>query len=144
MMNITIGIEKVGITPEGYAFAILIHPRLGHRCGYVGVPEGHPAYGIEYYHRLEDDLEVHGGVTFTDHIMFENNEESSKLWYVGFDAAHWNDAPDIEAAKALGLKINNCSVLFSDRGTIRSLDYMVDECFKLSRQLKTMEDRTIE
>lgn len=71
---------------------------MGHWCGYVGVPEGHPAYRQGY-----DDVfaEVHGGLTFADacghdpaqhgicHVPDEG--EPDNLWWLGFDCAHWQD-----------------------------------------------------
>lgn len=39
--------ENAWITQAGFP-AIVIMTDLGHRCGYVGVPEGHPLYGLSY------------------------------------------------------------------------------------------------
>lgn len=32
----------------GYPCAVVRHPRYGSLCGYVGLPEGHPLYGLDY------------------------------------------------------------------------------------------------
>ncbi len=55
--------------------------------GYVRIPEGHP-----YYEKTYDDIpvDVHGGLTFSDHI-FENGKHFSDGYWVGFDTAHYGD-----------------------------------------------------
>lgn len=49
-------------------------------CGYVRVPEGHPAYRRHY-----DDIpvDIHGGLTF--------NKLSPEGFWVGFDCGHYGD-----------------------------------------------------
>lgn len=71
---------------------------MGHRCGYVGVPKGHPLYGM-HYDKAEEEVGawVHGGLTFSGgdefgclwHLGFD-----ADYWYLGFDCAHHGDAPD--------------------------------------------------
>ena len=58
--------------------------------GYVRIPEGHP-----YYEKTYDDIpvDVHGGLTFSDHI-FEDNKHFSDGYWVGFDTAHYGDDID--------------------------------------------------
>jgi len=57
--------------------------------GYVRIAEGHKYYGKTY-----DDIpvNVHGGLTFGDHIM-DSNKWSDGYW-VGFDTAHYGDNSD--------------------------------------------------
>lgn len=54
---------------------------LGTLCGYVRVPEGHPAYEKDYH---DVAVSVHGGLTFSDEI-------NGDKWWVGFDCAHSGD-----------------------------------------------------
>lgn len=80
--------------------------RLGHWCGYVGVPESHHYFGKDYD---EVDADVHGGLTFAD-VCQENDKEHGichipehgrpeKVWWLGFDCAHLNDvSPGIASA----------------------------------------------
>lgn len=82
---------------------------LGHWCGYVGVPRGHAAYGVEY-----DDIgcEVHGGLTFSSrcqhgdqataicHLVEEGEDDD--VWWLGFDCAHSGDL--IPAMRSIGLR----------------------------------------
>lgn len=45
-------IEKIWKTRAGHK-AVVIFTRESHRCGYVGVPEGHPLYGKSYGEQLD-------------------------------------------------------------------------------------------
>lgn len=55
--------------------------------GYVRIPEGH-----EYYEKTYDDIpvNVHGGLTFGDHVFGKDKYFSDGYW-VGFDTAHYGD-----------------------------------------------------
>lgn len=91
---------------------------MGHRCGYVQVPETHPWHGqsyvdaldgrrmprnekgrpdffadcdIDYGDRIESHVEVHGGLTFAGEGL---NDEIASGWWFGFDCAHSYDSPD--------------------------------------------------
>ncbi len=50
----------------GFACLMVRHNSLGHWCGYVGVPQENPAFGLESFDERLGGLEVHGGVTYTD------------------------------------------------------------------------------
>ena len=60
--------------------------------GYVVVFKGHPAYGKHYD---EIDVDIHGGVTFSessnDIDWPEITEEMRDGWVIGFDTAHYSD-----------------------------------------------------
>lgn len=113
----------------------------GNWCGYVAVPEGHPAHGKEY-----DDVEahVHGGLTYSGlcraqpwrptggicHI--EQPGRPERVYWLGFDCAHgWDMCPGTQAIQA---------ILGDDGegGTYRSLDYVVAQCESLAEQLARM------
>jgi len=79
---------------DGYCRMIIIihYERQSWRCGYVGVPEGHPLYGIDDYDSVDNEIQsdVHGGLTFagrTDLIS------ECKYWFFGFDCNHFGDNP---------------------------------------------------
>ena len=85
---------------------LMVRNRLGAWCGYVGVPQDHPAYERSY-----DDVaaEVHGDLTYSDKCMEEPKEksichipgigESDDVWWLGFDCSHGGDAyPKVSAA----------------------------------------------
>lgn len=56
-------------------------------CAYVGVPEGHKLYGVDYY---KPDIQCHGGLTFSD--KGGDKRYPSGWWFFGWDYAHFGDA----------------------------------------------------
>lgn len=73
---------------DGCRALIVKHPSMGHLCGYVGLPAGHPLHGKGYDEDGVPD-EVHGGWTYAaDHAPFEKPDG---YWYFGFDCAHAGD-----------------------------------------------------
>lgn len=78
---------------NSYPCVVLFMP-MGYRCGYVGVPKTHPAYGKDY-----DELHIdcHGGLTYADDHLY--NQDDVETWWLGFDCGHGGDAPDIPAVK---------------------------------------------
>lgn len=62
--------------------------------GYVLIPEGHPLWGKHYE---EIDINIHGGLTFSDyideHMVEEWNLDTEDVgsWCVGFDTCHYKD-----------------------------------------------------
>lgn len=65
---------------------------LGHLCGYVGVPEGHPWHGVRYNQIPDNWLLGHGGLTYTDHcqgrVCHHVEGRPEPVWWLGFDHAH--------------------------------------------------------
>jgi hypothetical protein len=87
---------------------------MGFRCGYVAIPEGHPYHGTDYSNIV---MSVHGGLTFCGHI-------EDTRWWIGFDCAHHNDAPDPQIqAVEYGARFFGFF-----QGTIRTLDYCILQC----------------
>lgn len=88
-------------------FSCLLHRNtLGNWCGYVGVPETHPDFGKSYDD--VEDVSVHGGLTYADlcregicHVPQPGMPE--KVWWLGFDAAHFNDLVPGMLRYSLGL-----------------------------------------
>jgi hypothetical protein len=64
-------------------------------CGYVGVANGHPAYGQRYE---MVDVDVHGGLTYSDHCQDGPEDtaichipapgEPDDVWWLGYDCGH--------------------------------------------------------
>lgn len=76
---------------RGFDCLILRGPS-GSLCGYVGIPVKHRACQQE----IQNDLEVHGGITFSR--RGENNshhylktDSGRTIHWIGFDCAHYND-----------------------------------------------------
>lgn len=127
--------------------------RLGHWCGYVGVPPGHPFYGIVYdacpvagcaelwcEHRPETLLEIHGGITYSGACQ-EGDEATSichvpldgrpdEVWWFGFDCAHSGDlCPSY---------YNQIAPVSSGKEMYRTLMYVQAECATLAAQLASI------
>lgn len=86
--------------------------------GYIAIPKGHPFYGKHYD---EIDIEVHGGLTFSEFSDFFKDYEdgNAPYWWIGFDFNHYGD--DFE---------------------IQDIDYAVNECEKMAVQCKEITTRT--
>jgi hypothetical protein len=115
-------IEKQWTTASGYEAEVLA-TEMGHRCGYVTVPEGHPCAGKDYN---ELDVEVHGGLTYGEGLQF------------GFDCAHLYDAKDPELMSEEYRKIHERWPRLVETGTVKTLEFCVAECEKLAAQLKEL------
>lgn len=147
-------VERVWTTAAGLQ-ALAVLTGLGHRCGYVGVGEDHPLFGIGYGQECEylefpgDEpigkrgilsllggeptspgvvFDVHGGITFAgDRTHIEGADK--ELWFFGFDCAHAGDAPEPEPDYRQDFyQAMGCEV-------VRTLDYVVGECESLARQI---------
>ena len=131
---------------ESHGFSCcILRTKLGHLCGYVGVPEGHPAYGttgtvkvwkksdkptgnylpgfgyIENGWEGEIGLNIHGGITFGQKGDFDD------LWWLGFDCAHSGDlSPEF---------LRGPKVSFFTYGTYRDWNYVTGEINSLAKQL---------
>lgn len=158
-------IEKDWITDAGLR-AVVIMSDLGHRCGYVGVPQNNPLYGIKYNERTQvltmdmnrstekmspiqvllatvkslDELrspeyvfEVHGGLTYSGGSGKYPVESDD--WWFGYDCGHASDAP------APGARMSMFS--FND-GVHRTLDYCIDECESLAKQIVDKTTPTVQ
>lgn len=129
-----------------YGCYIYRHPRMGHLCGYVDIPADHPLFGIDYRNNIFDmvigNLEVHGGITFTGRLenFYNNKELPSYLdelhdWLIGFDCNHVNDyAP---------FRPYDDSMLIAFDREYRDADYVANECKKLAKQLKALENKEL-
>jgi hypothetical protein len=116
-------IEKQWTTAAGYEAEVLATP-MGHRCGYVTVPDGHPCAGKDYN---ELNVDVHGGLTYALDNQF------------GFDCAHLYDAKDPELMSEEYRKIHERWPRFFEGGTVKTLEFCVAECESLATQFKELE-----
>lgn len=131
---------------HGYDCYIWRNPELKFLCGYVRLPDGHPALqftcdkptglsGMEYdYNKL--DVNIHGGVTFFGHL---NVQKKDGVW-VGFDCGH---AYDYTPGFAEILKKIGSNRVWGLDEIYRNVDYVKDECSELARQLKEMETKAL-
>jgi hypothetical protein len=109
---------------EGFEWEVTAN-RIGYRCGYVRVPAGHPWHGRDY-----DDIgaDVHGGLTFAQPDTDCGTGGEDNAWWVGFDCAHYMDAPDPALP---GYDARIAGIL---GGTIRTTSYVAAECRRLAGQ----------
>lgn len=134
--------DKIQWVDEATGLDCLIHRhnRSGHLCGYVGVPEGHPAFEKDYE---TPDVDVHGGLTYADfcqdtacedkgicHVPYEGRPH--RVWWLGFDCAHSGDYSPISH------RFENESWYSRSHETYRNVEYVKAECAKLAAQLAAM------
>lgn len=58
-------------------------------CGYAVIPVDHPFYGLDY-DEVEDDIDVHGGLTFSGKL------DELEGYLLGFNCNHFGDTPEVE------------------------------------------------
>lgn len=119
--------DRVDFIHAGFSCFILRN-QLGCWCGYVGVPENHPAYG-----KSENDvnISVHGDLTYAEkcsppicHIPEKGMPEN--VWWLGFDTSHYKDfCPSI-------------TKYANHHETYRDMNYVIDETKSLAEQLEKM------
>ena len=112
----------------GLACIVLRNGRMGHLCGYVGVPAGHPWHGRDYQFI---DAEAHYELTFSSPARPVSylsrpypGDDPHGLWWVGFDAAHAFDLTPSMALSEFGY--GGCEY--------RTWGYMKEMCGVLARQ----------
>lgn len=132
---------------------LIVRGPHGALCGYVGVPESHPWFGLSYSHydggapqqcdayegSPENVITVHGGLTFSDFCADGEPEhgichrpdegEPDRVWWFGFDCAHSGDySPKYDRE-------------FGWAGDVyRDQAYVEAECASLAQQLVTVAD----
>ena len=123
------------------------------RCGYVGVPEGHVLYGMDY-HGLNEVIDCHGGVTYTENYV--NKYKSYKgetYWWIGFDCAHAGDGYDFETGRKYYKDDKQTLSSIDNREKIErkyhsdekpvTLQEVVGECISIVEQIKEIEAKGI-
>lgn len=114
---------------------LIVRQEGGHLCGYVGVTEGHPAFGVNY-NSVDGDISVHGGLTFSDKCQPDSEHdgichvpgdgESDNVWWFGFDCIHGGDlSPSMRR--------------FNGGGVYRTVEYVKANCAELAEQLAAMK-----
>lgn len=122
--------DRVLFKAHGFQCLILRQPVSGHLCGYVGVPEGHPWYGMDYN---DVPAEVHGRLTYGEQCDDDPERgvchvpepgESPHLYWLGFDCAHLYDRSYM--TKRGGLNLGG--------DIYRTVEYVEKHCTELARQ----------
>lgn len=150
--------DKIHWIDEASGLDCLMHrgPH-GAWCGYVGVAEGHPYFGVGYSscslaqpcgesyceHGPDSHVQVHGGLTYSDFCQVnpageEHAEEGichvafdgrpERVWWLGFDCAHSGDlSPAYDSS--IGQFLGRHRSVYRDRA------YVEAQCRSLASQL---------
>lgn len=114
---------------------LIVGLSIGHRCGYVRLPEGHPWHDVSSEDEALDGVRVHGGVTFYGEL-----DEAEGIW-LGFDCAHSDDArdPSLYDDEYRAIQAKHPWPTFGRKQTIRTTDYVRAECKHLAEQIAEAE-----
>ena len=119
--------NRIDFTYKGYDCIILRHPKLGHLNGYIGIPDTHKLFGIDYNSGDNYNLfpNIHGGLTYSSgpHNWVDNGKEH--IWWVGFDCAHGGDlCPFFTKDLGIpGIHKDKLGLL----GNYRNIEYVISE-----------------
>lgn len=101
-------------------------------CGYVIIDSYHPLYGLDYAHLDARKLNVHGGLTYSNHAK----------WLIELPAKK----PQRDGWVGVRVRLYARVRLFTllpyptlQRGTYRTKEYVIDQCKKLAEQLHKVE-----
>lgn len=97
---------------------LIVRNYAGAWCGYVGVSKGHKYYAINYSDVDYNEVDVHGGLTFSDSCSHNEHGrgichkvehgEDDEVWWLGFDCNHLGDvAPAREGYFEIGSYYKN-------------------------------------
>jgi len=95
-------------------------------------------------------INVHGGLTYS--ALGENSQyptnQIDKVWWLDFDCAHYSDAKDFKALKNIFPNkyqiLEEYGFLNDHGGTIRTLEYVENECLNMIDQLECIKDTLAE
>lgn len=138
-------------THKGYDWYVA-HNMMGFRVGYVRVPRRHPWWQVPYS-ELNDEVDVHGGLTYCEKGPAKHVPDFSYQWWIGFDCGHAWDAPDLSLVSPEQMALYEQvmgpngeqtlgGMMFGD-GTVRSQEYVVSECVALCEQAAIAMNRHI-
>lgn len=122
---------------------------LGHWCGYVAVPPGHPLHGQEAMSDAAEKLSAHGGVTYAAECFGDESHgichvpkpgEPDNVWWLGFDCGHCFDLSPFsnQANKLYGLLGLPKIERMYRQEEYRDIDYVREEVRGLAEQLCAM------
>jgi hypothetical protein len=124
---------------KGYDYLIIFRS-FGFRCAYVAINSLHPFYNCNDYDDFNEDLAVHGDITFfgTPYLIESEGEEK----WIGFDGGHAFDLRDTEMIKHCfpdnlehSEMYNNIIINSPFPAFIRDYSFMENECKRLINQL---------
>lgn len=106
--------------------------KLGNWCGYVGLPRGHPYFGLGV-HSDDLTLECHGGLNYADDsIGYIAREIFPDTWWLGFDTCHFGDLLVYEYD--FGIKSSGLNPFTGAPGIYRDLDYIKGQLSRMAKE----------
>ena len=87
--------RKREVLDTGYCLGFLYYiMNLGtHPTAYIKIPKDHKYYGKDMG---EIDLDVNGGVTYSNEELNISENERIEGWFIGWDYAHYGDYTGLE------------------------------------------------
>lgn len=120
---------------RGFA-CLVVRNIMGAWCGYVGVPPGHPWFGVK-----DVDADVHGGVTFSGpctesgHICHTPLPGEPEVFWQGFDCNHAYDIAPLMLEIQRGIPdLPPLPPGFRDHESYRGVAYAKAEVERLAEQ----------
>lgn len=111
-------------------YKVLIVSYFTHPCAYIGLPEDHPYYNVDY-----DDIPIdcHGGLTYGSNNHNVVTELRDNGYFIGWDYAHYGDYMS---------PLDSASPFFNNKKwTTREI---IDECFNVIDQLEKIKQKALE
>lgn len=118
---------------KGFRCAVVAQS-MGHRCGYVQIPKGHPFE--RPYQEVDEVVNVHGGLTYGRMSNSYPVETEKNSYWLGFDCAHYRDAIDVDILQCLNPQLydfykKHCS----EKGHVWTADEVATEIQQLVNQI---------
>ena len=121
-------VEEKRFDYKGFPCVILFMD-IGHRCGYVGIPE---ASGIDV-----EEIDCHGGITYGPSSHLHLQEDNNIEW-IGFDTCHYCDGRDIEKIKEyFPDRVSLLTIMSSIHGGYKpkTLEFCEEQCKQIVDQV---------
>jgi hypothetical protein len=129
----------------GYNCFIWRRPELKYLCGFVELPKEHKLYGKDFK-TLYDDLyiiiDVHRGITYADSLDTRQNKiqledvDCVADYVIGFDCGF---VGDFVPGAYVDYPTNIKDIYRDTKEVYRNIEYVINECIKLAKQLKELE-----
>ena len=114
---------------------VILFMDMGHRCGYVGIPE---ASGIDI-----EEIDCHGGITYGPSSHLHLQEDENVDW-IGFDTGHYGDGRDIEKVKEyFGVEVASRAQMINKGMEPKSLEFCEKQCKQIVDQVIDMLGKEI-
>lgn len=111
----------------GYNYYIL---NLGtHPTAYVEIPKNHKFY-MSIYDNI--DIDVHGGLTYSEDYLVFDKEKITNSWFIGWDYAHYGDF--------MGYELNYPNE-FRTGGKKWTTEEIQEEVYSVCKQLNKANDK---